>query len=100
MGGSPELEAFIRESVRLSNQHGYFPSEFLRMQREHGTVRAIERLMTSAEIQSGFMRLIALGLQDWSLEAAVLKFPDEFSAGVREAAQWRLDQARKGPDDA
>jgi TfoX/Sxy family transcriptional regulator of competence genes len=59
-----------------------------------GTKEAIRRLVISGDIQSGFKKAQELGLLDWSLEAAVLKFPDEFDSSVRQAAQWRLDQAR------
>jgi hypothetical protein len=34
-----------------------------------------------------------LGILDWSIEAAVLKFPDEFDKGLREAARFRLERA-------
>lgn len=55
---------------------------------------AISRLVVSGDIQSGFKRLQQLELLDWTIEAAVTKFPDEFSYEVREAAQWRLRQAK------
>ena len=41
------------------------------------------------------MRLVELGLSEWSVEAAVLRFPDEFSEQDRQAAEWRLCQVRK-----
>lgn len=93
MEGSSELEAFIDESIRMSRERGYSPTIFMNMRRQHGTVGAIDRLMRSGEIQSGFKRLKELGLSEWTIESAVLKFPDEFSAGIREATEWRLSQA-------
>jgi hypothetical protein len=57
------------------------------------TKEAIRRLVTSGEIQSEFKRMIPLGLREWTLEAAVLKFPGEFDKEEIEAARWRLDQA-------
>jgi hypothetical protein len=51
--------------------------------------------MVSGEIQSGFKRLRQLGLLEWSIEAAVTKFPDEFPRQIREAAEWRLQQAKR-----
>ena len=96
MAKNSELEAFITESVRISMENGYHPTAFLEMRSRYGTVSAMDRLMRSGEIQSGFKRLEALGLLDWSVEAGVLRFPDEFSCEVREAAKWRLSQARGG----
>jgi hypothetical protein len=90
------LEAFIDESIRLSRENGYYPTEFIRMRSRHGTVEAISLLVVSGEIQSGFQRLRELNLLDWTVEAAAMRFPDEFSREVREAAEWRLRQAREG----
>jgi hypothetical protein len=92
---SAALEAFIDESIRLSHENNYHPTAFKGMRTRYGTVAAIERLVISGDIQSGFVRMRQLGLLDWTIEAAVLKFPDEFSRGVREAAQWRLEQAKQ-----
>ena len=96
MAANSELEAFITESVRISMKNGYHPTAFLEMRSRYGTVGAMDRLMRNGEIQSGFKRLEALGLLEWSVEAGVLRFPDEFSREVREAAEWRLSQARGG----
>ena len=100
MDGSPGLEAFIDESIRISGEHGYYPSAFTGMRRRHGTKVAIDRLVRSGDIQSGFKRLESLGLLEWTIEAAVLKFSDEFSRGLREAAEWRLSQAKTGGQSA
>lgn len=89
---SVALEAFVDETIRLSQARDYHPTVFIGMRRRHGTVEAISRLVVSGDIQSGFKRLNELGLLDWTIEAAVTKFPDEFSQGVREAAEWRLSQ--------
>jgi hypothetical protein len=90
---SAELEKFIDESLRRSSAEGYPAPVFRRMRDDWGTKGAIERLVVSGDIQSGFVRLKELGLIDWSIEAAVLKFPDEFSKAIREAATFRLKQA-------
>ena len=89
---SPSLEQFIDETIRLSGAHGYHPTTFIGMRSRHGTVDAISRLVISGDIQSGFQKLADLGLIDWTVEAAVTKFPDEFSRDVRIVAAWRLDQ--------
>ena len=101
MSASPGLEAFIDESIRVSQEHGYNPTAFVGMRHRHGTVDAISRLVTSGDLQTGFKRMRALGLLKWTLEGAVMQFPDEFPRPVREAAEWRLAQARgrkRNPD--
>ena len=56
------LEAHIEEGIRVSERHSYHPLMFIRMRRQHGTVQAIERLVRSGEVQSGFRRLRSLNL--------------------------------------
>lgn len=87
---SPELEAFIDETIRVSREHSYHPIVFIGMRARHGTVEAITRLVESGDIQSGFRRLKALSLLDYTIEAAVLRFPGEFSSRTRECAEFRL----------
>ena len=89
------LDEFIEESIRLSKQAGYNPTAFSQMRARHGTVEAIKKLVIAGDIKSGFIRLKELGLLEWSLEAAVLKFPNEFTSEYEEAAKWRLEQAKK-----
>lgn len=95
MRGDYDLESFIDESIRVSQANGYDPHVFVRMRADHGTVGAIQRLVRSGEIQYGLTRLVKLGLSEWSVETAVLQFPGEFSEQDRQAAEWRLCQARK-----
>jgi hypothetical protein len=94
-----ELEAFIDEGIRRSIRGGYNPTIFVGMRARHGTVEAITRLVQSGEIQSGFKRLNELGLLEWSIESAIIKFPHRFSANARECAEFRLrlvyDEARR-----
>jgi len=87
-----DLDVFIDELIRRAAAKGYHPMYFIRMRARWGTQEAIKRLVVSSGIQPGFLRLKALGLLEWSIEAAVLKFPTYFDKGVREAAQFRLDQ--------
>lgn len=93
MAAEGELDAFIDESIRRSVARGYHPTTFMEMRAKWGTREAIKRLVVSGDIQSGFRRLHDLGLPDWSIEAAALKFPMHFDKGIREAAQFRLEQA-------
>jgi hypothetical protein len=37
------------------------------------------------------------GLLDWSIEAAVLKFPDKFSQAAQACADFRLNVLAKNP---
>ena len=64
------------------------------MRHQHGTIDAIERLVQSGEMQSGFKRLKQLGLLDWTIELAVIKFAAEFSNNAKQCADWRLQQVR------
>jgi hypothetical protein len=91
---SAGLEAFVDETIRLAKEHGYNPTVFQSMRRQHGTIEAIEKLVQSGEVQSGFKRLKQLGLLDWSIESAVMKFPTEFSRNARQCAEWRLKQVQ------
>jgi hypothetical protein len=91
---SPGLEAFVDEAVRLSKGRGYNPTIFVGMRHQYGTIDAIERLVQSGDLQSGFKRLKQLDLIDWTIESAVRKFPAEFSHNARQCAEWRLQQIR------
>lgn len=80
--------------MRLAKERGYNPSIFVGMRHQFGTIDAIERLVQSGDMQSGFKRLKQLGLLDWTIEAAVIKFAAEFSGNARQCAEWRLKQVR------
>jgi len=86
-----KLEQFIDEGIKLGIKHGFQPTVFLRMRQDHGLVVAIERLVKTGEPQAGFKRMKEFGLLDWTLEAAVLKYPDQFSKHAKEYAKARLE---------
>jgi hypothetical protein len=90
------LESFIDESIERSKKGGYHPTTFIAMRERHGTIEAIARLVQNGDMQSGFKRLSRMGLVDWTIEAAVLKFPSEFSPVVRDCAAFRLEAVKKG----
>jgi hypothetical protein len=92
---SPALEAFIDKSIELAKERGYNPAIFIGMRRQYGTVDAIERLVQSGDLQSGFKRLNQLDLLDWTIESAVTRFPTEFSRNARQCAEWRLQQVQR-----
>jgi hypothetical protein len=89
---SSALEAFIDRGIELAKARGYNPTVFIGMRRQYGTLDAIERLVESGDIQSGFRRLNQLNLLEWTIESAVTKFPTEFSRNARQCAEWRLQQ--------
>jgi hypothetical protein len=97
---SPDLEAFVDEATRLAKERGYNPSIFVGMRHQFGTIDAIEKLVQSGEMQSGFKRLKQLGLLDWTIETAVIRFAAEFSNNARQCAEWRLQQVRPRDKDA
>jgi hypothetical protein len=86
---SDPLEDWVDEGIE---RQGYYPSEFIAMRERYGTVAAMERLVKSGYIQSGFIRLKKLGTAlEWSVEAGILKFPERFTREAREVAQFRID---------
>jgi hypothetical protein len=90
-----DLDSWIDESIRVAKERGYIPTTFIGMRNRHGTKEAMRRLVLSGDIQSGFRKLRKLGLIEWSVEAGVCRFPDDFpNKEVRDAAAWRLEQAR------
>jgi hypothetical protein len=89
------LEAFIDEGIRRMAKRGYYPTIFQGMRARHGTVEAITKLVESGEIQSGFKKLRQLRMLEWSMEAAVMRFPNRFSVSARECAQFRLRLAEE-----
>jgi hypothetical protein len=95
MAVSKELEDFIDTSIVESAKKDYHPTAFIGMRENLGTVPAIVKLVTQGDIQSGFRSLEKLGMIDWTIEAAVLKFPKDFpNREVQAAAAWRIDQAK------
>jgi hypothetical protein len=95
MANIDPLEAYIDEGIRESIKHGYHPTVFIGMRQRYKTKPAIEKLLISGEIQSGFKRLKELNLLQWSIEAAVMKFPSEFTPQARECAEFRLRLAKR-----
>lgn len=87
---SDPLEAFVDEGLQRMAQRDYYPTIFIRMREEHGTVETIERLVVTGEVQSGFHRLRRLNMLEWSMEEAVGRFSDRFTQRARECAAFRL----------
>jgi hypothetical protein len=84
------LEAFVGEGLQRMAERHYYPTVFIRMRDQLGTAPAIERLVVSGEVQSGFRRLQRLDMLEWSMEVAVGQFPDRFTQTARDCAAFRL----------
>jgi hypothetical protein len=87
------LELFVDESVRRWQANGYEPILFLAKRDQNGTHDTLTQLVVSGELHVGFEKLRNLNLLDWSMEAAVLRFPGRFNETTIEAAEARLAQA-------
>ncbi|MEA2915662.1 MAG: hypothetical protein QOJ15_7743 [Bradyrhizobium sp.] len=89
------LQLFLERKVALED--GYHPTTFVQMRERYKTVEAIRRLIRSGELQSGFKRMKELGMLEWTIERAVIQFPEHFSGEEIEAARWRLQQGAALP---
>jgi hypothetical protein len=87
------LDEFVDESVTISVRHGYNPTRFLEMRKSgtYTTVGLIAKLVESSDPRSGFVRMKQLGLDQWTLEAAVLKYPALFTDKTKTYAKARLE---------
>lgn len=90
------LDAFLDEMIRRAGVLGYHPKVFISMRQRHGTIAAISKPVQSGDLQTGFKRLNGLGMLDWTIEAAVVKFSNLFSRDDLECAEFRLRMARGG----
>lgn len=93
-----DLEVFVDQMIEQARAEGYVPSGFLQTRYRDGvcqTATAIAKLVKSTKIQSGLIRLNEIGLIHMSLEAAVLKFPDEFTPEVQIYAKHRLEEVSR-----
>lgn len=84
------LEYFCDEFIRRGNALNFDHSLFEGMRVRHGTIAAIKTVVDMGGKLSGIKKLNELGLLDWSIEAAVVKFPEEFTPRTLEYAKDRL----------
>ena len=54
----------------------------------------ISKLMISGEWRGGFKRMAEAGELDWTLDAVVVRFRNDFKPEIVKAAEFRLDYAR------
>lgn len=55
-----------------------------------GILPAVERLVSRRKESRGYTALLQAGLQEYALEAVVLRYPDQFSASAVERCEQRL----------
>lgn len=91
-----DFDERIREALLECHRLGYHPSDFEGMLRNASATRVAKKLVTSAELQAGLKRLAQMRRLDLSVESIMLgaKFEALFAKPLRDAARWRLDQAR------
>lgn len=71
------LVEFVELSVRKCRDKGYYPARFQGMWDPQRAVPIINKLVHPAAGEAGFERTVKEGLKDWTLEAAVLAYPEE-----------------------
>jgi len=95
--------ALARDIVAAINEYevliGGYATYTHRMIDAHGAVEALSRLMADSKIQKGLRTLARAKKLDLSFEAIVVRYPEEFKKPVIEAANWRLERARRGDFD-
>jgi hypothetical protein len=89
------LDEFVDRGIRISVDNGHHPTVFIGLRNKFGTRAAIQKLVESHDFQSGFEWSRKNNLLDWSLEAAVCRFPEHFTKKTRDYAAFRLDLARR-----
>lgn len=94
MSSKFRLEEFIDRLTERADVKVYIPKLFTDTRYRYGTVQAIKMLISSREIRKYDLiwRLRELNLLDLSVEAAVLKFPENFTFEEQKTARWRLKQ--------
>ena len=80
------------EAGDMCRKHGMRPVVFAKMRAQHGTIEAIERLVTAPVIDDFLKEMKQLGIDTnkWSLEAIAIKFKNEFDPATVQCARWRL----------
>ena len=86
-----ELNEFIEESLRQAASRNFHPKVFPSLWSSTKSPLTIEKFVISSKPRSGFRRMVELGLKEWTLEAAVLAYPDQFSREARVYAEARMN---------
>ena len=61
-----------------------------RLVRNHGLKGAVERAVNNAQDREGYRRFVRAGLQQFSFEAVVMRFPNHFSDQAKRRAESRM----------
>lgn len=85
------LNEFIEESLRQAASKNFRPKIFPGRWFPRKSPLTIENFVISSKPRSGFKRMVKLGLKEWTLEAAVLAYPDQFSNEAKIYAKARMD---------
>ncbi len=68
---------------------GYQPVRLRAMIGQHGYAEACKRLVVNGELQSGYFAVRKLHCEHLSIEAIVMRHPEEFPPPVIACAHWR-----------
>ena len=96
-----EFERAVWSALEKSREHGYYPIGFEGKANRVRVLDYAKDLVKSGEIQSGLWRLKGMNRLDLSVEHLVTKeeFAKLFNQDEIEAAEWRLEQVRKGKQE-
>ena len=84
------LDQFVNELISRSASAGFQLFQLTQMRDEYGTVSAVQALVERSEDTSGLAFLVEHELQGWSLEAAVVNYPNHFPSETVGLARSRL----------
>jgi hypothetical protein len=99
MTGSIGLAAFVDELIRRAAKARILSGRLMKIRAQYGTVEAVSRLVQSGDVQGGFKRLKQLGMLEWMIESAVLKFPEGIFTRNRASAAFRIRLVEEEGDE-
>jgi len=84
-----EIHTANEKSVKL----GYYPSRFLQMAEQSGSVQAAKKMVTSGAIPNGMKKLKKMRKLDLTIESIMIKekYQSLFTVEELNAAKWRLN---------
>jgi hypothetical protein len=88
-----EIYQAIEEYERLIGGYASYTHQMIA---RWGPKETVARLMADSKIQKGLRTLAKADRLDLSFEAIAARHPSEFPKSVVEAAEWRLERARRG----
>jgi hypothetical protein len=88
---------FIGYGERLTKEYGRTPRRWMNKRNQVGVIQATRCFVDSEKISDGLLWAVENGLEDYTLEAAVLRFPHEFNNDEEliTMANWRLSKAKE-----